>query len=566
MKKFVLILILFTLALVHAEEPKGAFVQVELLSGTKQKAQFLGIANDTVSLGGYIRNKFTVVKFPKTQFKSIVDENGNDMLHPADSAAVAAVTAEAAVAAPATSAPAVDSAATADSASVAATDAVAPATADSSASTPDSTATATAAADTTTMTADTATATDNLDAEPSGNSTIPDKVFMGIESTDIETPRKNQLNALIIGLMQEHDPTIDIREWSAFPACGDRACIQNHWKAWGVKEIYFGKATRAKNPDSLVIEITRAVYEEELPTIYKAETVTTFDNTLHDVIKGNRIGTLVMNAMGIPTPKIKDTKSYIHVETDPESATISRPEKNSICRSPCTFAVRDTGKIELNAFWNVDKHLWGAQTFVRPIPGDTAKVSLKLKRIIPEVRIVSNPAGAEIFPGSDKITLSSESIGKTPKIVNLTTPGMASLRLRKAGFRDTLVNFYVSPVSEINLDISMEHLTDFEELNRQEEWFHKRKVSFIGKCLMGSSIAPVLVGSLFLYLAKMNYDDADDIKHDLTLPSSSKGDNFNRMVRENKDLVDSGDRDIIIGTSLIGTGIAIFGLGFFLQF
>ena len=151
-------------------------------------------------------------------------------------------------------------------------------------------------------------------------------------------------------------------------------------------------------------------------------------------------------------------------------------------------------------------------------------------------------------------------------MVTLTTPGMTSLRLRKAGYRDTLVQFYVAPVSEINLDISMEHLTDFDEIKKQEEWYHQRKVSYIGKILMGSSLAPVLLGSLFLYLAQQDYDDAEDIKNDLKMPSAAKGANYNEKVQKNKDLVDSGDRYTIIGGSLIGAGIVVFGLGLVLSF
>ena len=67
MKKTALFLMLFFVSAALAEV-QAPYAQVELVSGTKQKAQFLGIANDTVSLGGYIKNKFTVVKFPKSQF------------------------------------------------------------------------------------------------------------------------------------------------------------------------------------------------------------------------------------------------------------------------------------------------------------------------------------------------------------------------------------------------------------------------------------------------------------------------------------------------------------------
>ena len=77
MKKIFSIL---AIALVAAfAEPEGKLVDVELLSGTQQRAKLIGIENDTVSLGGYIQNKFTIVKIAKKQFKRIVDEQGNNL-------------------------------------------------------------------------------------------------------------------------------------------------------------------------------------------------------------------------------------------------------------------------------------------------------------------------------------------------------------------------------------------------------------------------------------------------------------------------------------------------------
>ena len=75
MKHASLALILLLVQALLAAEPQGPSVNVELLSGTKQKAQFLGIVNDTVQLGGFINNKFTVVRIAKDKFKSIVDSS-----------------------------------------------------------------------------------------------------------------------------------------------------------------------------------------------------------------------------------------------------------------------------------------------------------------------------------------------------------------------------------------------------------------------------------------------------------------------------------------------------------
>ena len=533
-RKTILLIAVCLVALASAEEERGVYAHVELVSGTKQNAQFLGIANDTVSLGGYIKNTFTILKFPKAQFKSIVDEKGNDLLNaPANTAQQAS----------ANTAPV-------DTPAVQPGDSAQTAQVDSSEFTPQDP-----------LAGDTPTA----DTVAQGTEAAPVKVFVGFESSEIDNNKRILLTAFTFEILHELDSHFLLKPFQSIGDCKDRTCVQEYLKNLGAKDIYFGKIQRASHPDSASIEITRVLYEDELPTIFKEQIIVSKDSMFQDATRDGAIANLAKKVAGFNVPA-KRRRSYIFVDTDPESATISRPEKDAICKSPCTFAVLDTGKFEINAYWNVDKHLWGAQTFVNPIPGDTVKVSLKLKRVIPEIKIVSDPVGAEIFPGMDEIDKNSSSIGKTPKIVSLTTPGMTHLRLRKEGYRDTLVSFYVAPVSEINLDVSMEHLTDFEEIRKQNEWLHQRRMSYIGKVLMGSSVAPVLVGSLLLYLAQQNYDDADDIKTELSMPSAAKGENYNKKKEKNRDLVDTGDRYTTIGGSLIGAGVIVFGLGLFLTF
>ena len=79
MKKFILTLAILWASAIWADE--GIPSLVELVNGTKQAAQFLGVQNDTVSLGGTIQGKFTVIRIPKNRFKSIIDEKGNDLLN-----------------------------------------------------------------------------------------------------------------------------------------------------------------------------------------------------------------------------------------------------------------------------------------------------------------------------------------------------------------------------------------------------------------------------------------------------------------------------------------------------
>ena len=84
--------------------------------------------------------------------------------------------------------------------------------------------------------------------------------------------------------------------------------------------------------------------------------------------------------------------------------------------------------------------------------------------------------------------------------------------------------------------------------------------------MMGVSIAPIIVGALFTYLGQLDYDDAEDIKDDLNASATSGGDFYQKKVQENRDLVHDGDQKTVIGLTLIGAGILVLGVVFFISF
>lgn len=519
MKKVIAALAVSLAAFAFSQE-QGVSVDVELLSGTKQHAQLLGIANDTVQLGGYIQNKFTVLRIPKEKFKSITDSLGNDMLNapvnaPADSSAMAA-------------------------------------------STPDSTS---AAIDSV------ASATDST-AIDSNAAAVPEQpaALVSFDTGDSADGLAAQMTALTARLLLEGDEQVRVYKRQEFAECTDDICIRNTLSFRGVKTMYLGKVSDGASADSITFELTRAVFEDSLPEMHKAQMSLSRKSAMSDALKDGKLQKLILTAKGIPPKEAKPLLSHIYVDSDPEGATVSRPEKNAICKTPCTFAITDTGKVEVNAYWNVESQLWGAQAIVRPIPGDTAKVSLRLKPVSPEIHIITNPADVEIFPGTEPINKKSESIGKTPTKFILSEPGMASVTLRRIGYRDTVVSFYAAPVNDLFIKVDMEQLNDYNEIAKQEQWQYDRKKTKIGHAIMAGSIAPILMSALFIYLANCDYDEASDIKDELKMPGSVDGANFQKKVKKNKDLVDSGDKKMIIGASLAGAGVLLFGFGFFLSF
>ncbi|MDY6370394.1 MAG: hypothetical protein SPL20_11250, partial [Fibrobacter sp.] len=65
-------------AFLFAENIERGFpVSVRLTSGASQKAEYVGSVEDTVRLGGFISDTFTVVKILKDRIASLIDSNGN---------------------------------------------------------------------------------------------------------------------------------------------------------------------------------------------------------------------------------------------------------------------------------------------------------------------------------------------------------------------------------------------------------------------------------------------------------------------------------------------------------
>ena len=521
MKKLVLTLAIFWVSAIWADE--GIPSLVELVTGTKQSARFLGIQNDTVSLGGTIQGKFTVIRIPKNRFKSIVDEQGNDLLNGA-------------------------------SFPVAATDSLA---ADSSvvdSSVVDS------------------TQSDSL-TEPQVP-TILDSVegkhvFVSFEHRNSESSLAEQLENLIIRMLKESGTPVLFAEREKFSTCTDAACIKDSLKAHHAVSAYIGRITSARTPDSVSVQMSRYTLEDS--TNAKTNTAQINLSALHaltDALSKDKLHKFVLRIQGEKVPadiSNGNGKSYVRIETNPEGANIVTKNNNDICKSPCTFAIIDSAKTEVFAYWGVDRQLWGAKTLIKPIPGDTAKISLKLKRVKPELMIHSKPEGAYIFGGSAKLTKDSKPLGKAPQKFQVYDPGLSTVQLRMAGFRDTMMTVFASPTEITDVNIELTPITDKQELLDQQEWLRERKKNFIGHTLMGSSIAPILLGALFVYLANQDYDDADKIKLSLDRPAAG-GDNYQSKASKNKDYVDSGDKKMIIGGSLLGVGALLLGVGFVLTF
>ena len=550
MKKiFLLLAIIFTAAIA---EPEGIYVDVELLSGTHQRAKLVGIENDTVSLGGYIQNKFTVVKIAKKQFKKIVDEKGNDLLNAAPQAKTPVDKTESS-----------SSSIVMSSSSVAQANNIKPVSSSATVSKDES-------ADTTQtqkneQPVDT---TSKASIEPKQKPTPqPIKtVLIAYTAEGIEQSIADQFTGLTARLLIEAGENPQVIRKSDIHNCNDNICIQSELASYGYRSIYMGEIIPNIKTDSLTLNLTHAFYEDSLPMLHRASVNVSRAAAFGDAITNNKLKNQLLDAQGKETIKSKKNRSYIHIETDPDGATISRTNKDAICKSPCTFVTADTTKFTVHAHWSVDRHLWGASTNIVPLPGDTVHVSLKLKRVAPEIRILTFPEGANVYKANAPITKRSKAIALTPDKIPVYNIGSDSLLIRKAGYRDTLINFFVAPVSQIDLSIDLEKLTDFDEIEKQNKWLHDKKMQTLGEAFIGGAAGSILIGSLLMYFAHLDYNDADKIKTNLKIPGAIKGKNYQDKVKKNKKLVNQGENKTIAGSILLGTGAALLGVGLYFYF
>ena len=563
MKKIFSIL---AIALVAAfADPEGKLVDVELLSGTHQRAKLMGIENDTVSLGGYIQNKFTIVKIAKKQFKRIVDEQGNDLLN-ADNTQGNTAQKESATKDPVAQAPTSSSAAATSSA---AKDTIAKPVQSSSSNAPKEPSSSSIVKSSSSVASSSAVSSSSNFSSSSVTAVVKPEiktVLVAYDTDNVEKSFADQFTALTARLLFESGEKPQIIRKTDLKNCNDNVCIQSELAAHGFNSIYFGEITPVIGTDSLRLNLTHVFYEDSLPTLHRATLTISEETALGDAITNNKLKNQLLDAQGKDIVKSKKDRAYIHIDTDPDGATISRTNKDAICKSPCTFVTTDTSKFTIHAYWNVDRHLWGASTSVVPLIGDTTHISLKLKRVTPEIRIQTFPEGANVYKAGAPITKRTKAIAQTPEKIPVYEMGMDSLVIRKAGYRDTLINFFVAPVSQIDLSIDLQKLTDFDEIEKQNKWIHDKKMQTLGEAFIGGSIGTALIGGLFMYLAHLDYNDADDIKKELRIPGAVKGENYRNKVDKNHKLVKQGDNKAIAGGILLGTAAALLGVGIYFVF
>lgn len=497
---FYISFLLVFVSFIWAIDPQGPTVYVELNSGTKQKAQYLGSIQDTIILGGYIQNSYTKIKLPKSAFKSILDSTGQSLFKT-----------------------------------------------ENEFSSKD--------------TASTVEKTEALVEEKVEPISLKNKtVIIPLMRRGIDSVLAERLLHLTVELLSEQNKSIEITPLSFFSECKEMECIRRFCNEQGVEGLWNGEIVPAKSEDSLILKMERMTFSKKIPD--QVQITIAAKTPLQSLLKEEKWVLFVQNK----EIKKKKPKSYVFVETDPEGASVSKGGKSPICKTPCTFATIDTGKVLIETYWHVNQHQWGNQEYIQLIPEDTVKVSLRLKRVQPEIEISTNPLGALIFEGNDTLSIKRRPLGQTPKRIHAFEPGPASMRLWKEGYKDTLIEFHVNTLEKTPLSIDLTPLKDLNDIEKQQKWIKAKKVRFWGLTITGSAIAPIITGAIFSYLSHKDYEEARKIKKNLEQPSIADGAHFQELVDKNSDLVEKGDQKLIIGGSLFGLGAIMIGFGLTILF
>lgn len=525
MKK-IFALLCFSFVSLFAENVERGFpVSVRLTSGASQKAEYVGSVGDTVQLGGFIADTFTVVKILKDRITALTDSNGNVLsVEKADSLYAAMHTKE-------------------ESAE--------------QLSTPeDSTVQISTAKD--------SSVTDSSVQVPQINMAGKSLVFPALRRP-IDSALALRIHDLQIQILREQGEFPISVSSANFPQCKDSPCIAKEAETQGAVAVWTLEILPAKHQDSLDLMLHRFLFSNEAQS---SERLTiSAKNATSELLSKNHFIEWIQKAKGIykEPEKPKSTKSYVYVQTDPEGANLSRKGEDIICQTPCAFAISDTGKVEIEAYWDVENTLWANKAIIRPVPGDTAKINLRLKRVKPEIEIRTIPSGAQIF-NEIQITPHSRPIGTTPKTLFSGEPGPAELHLWREGYKDSVIHFHVSATSKTLVEIQLDSLTNPQDLEAQEVFHRIQKRIFWGHLALGTALAPAVAGGILLYLSHKDHEKAKDLKDELSLPSSGGGANYQKLVKDNHRYADRSKTEKYVGTGFLLFAGGLFATGIILSF
>ena len=213
-----------------------------------------------------------------------------------------------------------------------------------------------------------------------------------------------------------------------------------------------------------------------------------------------------------------------------------------------------------------DVERWGVQVVKINADSLNRVFVLMLK---PETRLTlnTNPENVEVFLNEEPTENVMPHYMTDVAVENVKPQVSATLYFRKVGYRDTSIVTEIRPYMPNLVMVDMTPvLDDLDFIQAQRAFDKERSQRRIGRGLLWSSIAPIIIGGVLWGLAESDWSDAADKKKAYNKLSAFDSEDTRKMVKDNHRLNDSGDMKFGIGAALGGIGLGLLTAGFILAF
>lgn len=210
-----------------------------------------------------------------------------------------------------------------------------------------------------------------------------------------------------------------------------------------------------------------------------------------------------------------------------------------------------------------DVDWWGTQT-VKINADSLNRVRIEVERPRTKLTVATIPDGVEVY--LDKQPNESVMPEYITDVSFETDPSVKKVvYLRKVGYLDTAVAVEVRAFMPNPMFVELEAVDNSSVVEMQREYDRERSRRYIGRGLLWSSIAPIVAGGVFWYLAERDWSDAADKKTAYNKSAFESADT-QRLVKKNRELNDSGDTKGLVALGFGVVGVGLFVTGFVLAF
>lgn len=232
--------------------------------------------------------------------------------------------------------------------------------------------------------------------------------------------------------------------------------------------------------------------------------------------------------------------------------------------TPDTIRKIKPGKYTISIRKNLkDVDWWGSKTI--NIHADSLnKIHIEVERPKTKLTVATIPDGVEVY--LDKQPNESIMPEYLTDVAFETEPSVQKIiYLRKVGYLDTALNVEVRAFMPNPIYVELEAVDNTSIVEMQREYDKERSKRYFGRGLLWSSIVPIIAGGVFWYLAESDWSDAADKKTAYN-KSAFESRDTQKLVKQNKDLNDSGDTKGLIALGFGVLGVGMFVTGFVLAF